>query len=385
MPITLLQPGDPAPWFVARTSANPRYHFDTVAGRWVVLSFFGSAGNDVLARRLSALLADADRYDDIHLSFFGVSIDPGDTQRLKGRVPGIRFFWDFDAAISRQYGALVESEGAGKSVYRAHTLILDPSLRVFACFDCADPLHDDHVRTTIGSLPPVELHGGPSAFAPVLMVPRVFEPAFCRHLIELHEEHGGDKSGFMYEVDGKTVGTHDSSHKSRTDHEIVDEALRVAARGRIERGLIPEIRKAFNFHPTRMERYIVGCYDADTGGHFQPHRDNTSGGTAHRRFAVTINLNAEEFAGGELRFPEYGQRTYKPPTGGAIVFSCSLLHQVTRVTAGRRYAFLPFLYDEAAAALRARNNALLGDGVERYRGTGTPDTEGALGPVTEPR
>lgn len=132
------------------------------------------------------------------------------------------------------------------------------------------------------------------------------------------------------------------------------------------RNLIPEIRKAFNFHPTRMERYIVACYDAERGGHFKPHRDNTSGGTAHRRFAVSINLNADAFDGGDIRFPEYGSRTYRPPTGGAVVFSCSLLHQVTRVTAGRRYAFLPFLYDEAAAALRERNNALLGDNVEPY-------------------
>lgn len=37
------------------------------------------------------------------------------------------------------------------------------------------------------------------------------------------------------------------------------------------------------------------------------------------------------------------------------MFSCSLLHAVTPVTKGCRYAFLPFLYDEAAAALRERN------------------------------
>ncbi len=370
MPIAFLQPGDPAPWFVARTSANARYHFDTVAGRWIVLCFFGSAGNDICRRRLSALLAEADRYDDLHLAFFGVSIDPDDTARLQGRVPGIRFFWDFDMAVSRLYGALAEDADHGPRTYRAHTLILDPGLRVFACLDCADPRHDERARALIGALPAVETHGGPPAFAPVLMVPRVFEPAFCHRLIALYEEDGGDDSGFMHEVEGKTVGVLDPGHKSRKDHEIADAAIRAEARGRIERHLIPEIRKAFNFHPTRMERYIVGCYDADAGGHFRPHRDNTSGGTAHRRFAVSINLNAEAFEGGEIRFPEYGPRAYKPPTGGAVVFSCSLLHEVTRVTAGRRHAFLPFLYDEPAAALRARNNARLGDGIEPYR----PDT-----------
>ena len=113
-----------------------------------------------------------------------------------------------------------------------------------------------------------------------------------------------------------------------------------------------------------MERYIVACYDGDVGGCFRPHRDNTTKGTAHRRFAVTINLNAEDYEGGDLRFPEFGQRTYRAPTGGAIVFSCSLLHEATPVTAGRRYAFLPVLYDEAAAAVREANRSFVADAEE---------------------
>jgi hypothetical protein len=36
-----------------------------------------------------------------------------------------------------------------------------------------------------------------------------------------------------------------------------------------------------------------------------------------------------------------------------VVFSCALLHEATRVTAGRRYAFLPFFYDEAGAEVLA--------------------------------
>ena len=115
-----------------------------------------------------------------------------------------------------------------------------------------------------------------------------------------------------------------------------------------------------------MERYIVACYSAEDGGHFQAHRDNTTKGTAHRRFAVSINLNAE-FEGGEVNFPEYGPRSFKPPPGGAVVFSCSLLHAVSKVTSGRRYAFLPFLYDDAAARVREQNNAYLGEGVGTYR------------------
>jgi predicted 2-oxoglutarate/Fe(II)-dependent dioxygenase YbiX len=95
------------------------------------------------------------------------------------------------------------------------------------------------------------------------------------------------------------------------------------------------------------------------------HRDNTTKGTAHRRFAVSVNLN-DDYEGGEIGFPEYGPRRFKPPVGGAVVFSCSLLHAVSRMTRGHRYAFLPFLYDEEASRLRETNNAFLGENVDTY-------------------
>jgi len=38
------------------------------------------------------------------------------------------------------------------------------------------------------------------------------------------------------------------------------------------------------------------------------------------------------------------------------------------VTRGRRYAFLPFLYDEAAAKLRLENNPYLDETIGAYAG-----------------
>ena len=159
----------------------------------------------------------------------------------------------------------------------------------------------------------------------------------------------------MRDVNGQTVAVLDYSHKRRTDCEIEDEKLRQACMVRIHDRLVPEIRKAFQFNATRMERYIVACYSSDTADHFRPHRDNTTKGTAHRRFAVSLVLNAESFEGGFLRFPEFGRQLYAPPSGGAVVFSCSLLHEATLVTRGTRFVFLPFLYDDAAAAIRQQN------------------------------
>ena len=116
------------------------------------------------------------------------------------------------------------------------------------------------------------------------------------------------------------------------------------------------IRLGLGFTVTRIERFLVSCYDAEDGGVFRPHRDSTTHGTAHRRFACSINLN-DDFDGGDLRFAEYGSATYRPPVGGAVVFSCAMMHEALPTTHGRRYAFLPFFFDEAAAAVLAAYQA----------------------------
>src|SRR5262249_4528951 len=118
---------------------------------------------------------------------------------------------------------------------------------------------------------------------------------------------------------------------------------------------------------TRMDRQIVSCYDSAFGGHFYRHRDNINAGAQHRRFAVTINLN-KGYDGGDLIFPEFGRRRYRAPYGGAIVFSCGALHELTPVTCGNRYASRASLYGEADAARRKANNARLHDRGARYDG-----------------
>src|SRR5262249_16132818 len=149
----------------------------------------------------------------------------------------------------------------------------------------------------------------------------------CEHLIEAYRSSGGNDSGFMRDVDGRTVLVNDYGHKRRRDHMIADEPTMTRIQNRIRRRIVPEIEKVHQFEVTRMERYLGACYRADEQGHFRQQRDNTTKGTAHRRFAVSVNLNTD-FEGGEIGFPEYGPQTFKPPPGAAVVFSCSLLHTV---------------------------------------------------------
>jgi predicted 2-oxoglutarate/Fe(II)-dependent dioxygenase YbiX len=353
-----LLPGDPAPMFRAPSNVNPDFDFGTAAGRYILLSFLGPLQDGTAKTRFDAFLGGAAIFTNPDCYFFGVvqggaaGADPALTRQR----PGMDIFWD-GGAIAQAYGAV-----AGTS------FLIGLDLRILAVVRQSDPAqHAAMLHNILQRLPQIGPHRPGAPQAPVLLLPNVFERALCRRLIEGYEAGGGEESGFMREKDGKTVLVLDHKHKRRSDWTIADEALKNAARQRILRRIVPEIAKAFQFRVTRMERYIVACYDASVGGYFQPHRDNTTKGTAHRRFAVTINLNSDEYEGGELTFPEFGRVIFKPPVGGAVVFSCSLLHQALPVTKGKRYAFLPFLYDDAAAKVREANNAYLGDNVAQYK------------------
>lgn len=369
MPLPLAH--EPTPQFVCAASNNPRFNFSTVGGRYILLTFFGSAADASIAKVLADAAAAEDLFDDQQASFFGVSIDPDDQtlERVTPKAIGHRYFWDFDQAVSRLYGAIEGEVAADGAVdFKPVSFLIDPMMRIMGHQPIDDPAtHMANLTAFMRKLPKIGPPTAAQPHAPILVVPRIFEPEFCKQLVRLYEENGGEESGFMRDIDGKTVGIVDHSHKRRRDYIIEDKELMQACQARIRRRLTPEIKKAFQFEVTRMERYIVACYDAEEGGYFRPHRDNTTKGTAHRRFAVTLNLNSEDYEGGYLRFPEFGPQVYKAPSGGAVVFSCSLLHEALPVTKGVRYVFLPFLYDDAAAAIREKNNAFLGDGVGAYQ------------------
>jgi predicted 2-oxoglutarate/Fe(II)-dependent dioxygenase YbiX/peroxiredoxin len=359
-------PGEPAPWFHAKAlGGNPRFAFNTVAGRPIMMLFHASGALPSGAAALATVAAHRDLFDDARASLFGVSIDASDIaeRRIAQQLPGIRWFIDDDHAISKAYHALIEEDG--KAGYRQHWLLLDRMLRIVGSF----PIESGEVA--MAALRDLIASPDEPANAPVLIVPRIFEPDFCRTLIEAYDRNGGQDSGFMRDVDGVTVEQFDHDHKRRSDFVVEDPELQRAIHARLKRLLIPAIHRAFHFEVTRVERLLVARYDSAEGGHFRAHRDNTTHGTAHRRFACTINLNADEYDGGDLCFPEFGQRTYRAPTGGAVVFSCSLLHEARPVTKGTRYAFLPFFYDEAAARLREANLEKVAPELQNYR-AGTP-------------
>ena len=343
--------GELAPFFALPCGEQPQFHLSSFGGRWVVLMFHGTLSAPGVDAAHDLVLANRAMFDDEEAAFFGVSVDPGEQARIAASQGiGVRYFRDHRGLISRGYGV---TDG---TTYLPTIFLLDRMMRVVA----VEPVSRmaavlERLRAELAA----DRARAESPLAPVLTIPNIFEPDFCRELIAHYETVGGERSGHMTQVNGRTVGMLDTRVKRRRDALIPEGPIRDAACARISNRLIPAVARFLGWRATRIERYIVACYADEDLGFFRMHRDNTTAGTAHRKFAVSINLNAEDYDGGELRFPEFGSRTYKPPTGGATVFACGLLHEATPVTRGVRYAFLPFLYDEEGRKVREANMSLI--------------------------
>jgi predicted 2-oxoglutarate/Fe(II)-dependent dioxygenase YbiX/peroxiredoxin len=350
--------GDPVPWFAAPLIGEGAFNLSVAAGRWIVLAFLGSPANPRLEQELAALFRCSRLFDEDRIVFYGILTAPPDDPApyLSRTTSAVSFLADYDGAISRAFGA-------GEM---PRTIVLDPMLRAVANVRWDDGAgHAETLAGVLQSLPAVDDSAGVPLTAPVLIVPRVFDFQLCDVLVQFYEKIGGKDSGFLFDVDGKTARVVDYRLKRRSDLGVAHPQLREAIRSQVVRRLVPAIERFFQFQATRMDRYIVACYDSAVGGHFHRHRDNVNVGAQHRRFAVSINLN-KDYDGCDLVLPEFGRRSYRAPYGGAIVFSCGALHQVTPVTRGRRYAFLAFLYGEADAAVREANNARLHENAAQY-------------------
>jgi predicted 2-oxoglutarate/Fe(II)-dependent dioxygenase YbiX len=223
-------------------------------------------------------------------------------------------------------------------------VLLDPNQRVMAAMAGRDPAAlirqaIDQARATRNSTDAGQYLKG---FAPVLLVPDVLTPEHCRMLISrwesMHEE--GHVNSV---VKGEATRSINKEMKSRRDHRIMDEAVLQQLATLVGRRIGPELNKAFGFTKFRFDRFVVTCYDSERDDFFRRHRDNQTPGTLDRRFAMTLALNTGEYEGGGLAFPEYGPHRYDPPVGGAVLFSCSLLHEALPIIKGRRFTLLNFL------------------------------------------
>ncbi len=351
-PLTI---GDRAPWFSPTAATSEASGQDFIMGGYrAVLFFFGSSRNPLVKQTVAAFCTAQARFEQLGIHFFGVSIDPSDRD-LEATVPPTSHFhwlWDFTGEISMRYGLCQLGQQGQGITYDPTSFVVSENLQILNVFPLETQLtHAQQVLNYLESLPPAPPPRFITQQAPIILIPKVFSPELCQHLIDRYKADGGSASGFMRQDGEKTVVAVDPKIKRRRDWLITDADLIQQINLLLSRRIVPEIEKAFQFRVTCFERYVVACYEETNQGFFQPHRDNTSIGTAHRRFALSLNLNTG-YQGGCLRFPEYGANLYAPPPGSAAVFSCSLLHEATPVIQGQRFVLLSFLYNDEDAKLR---------------------------------
>jgi predicted 2-oxoglutarate/Fe(II)-dependent dioxygenase YbiX len=228
-------------------------------------------------------------------------------------------------------------------------VVISPAFRLEAvlpdgAFDRASELARRHAAA------PAPLLG--AGTAPVLIVPDVLDQPLIDRLIGYWQ--GGDKLKDSVSANrAATNVTARSDFKRRADVLISDKELFTAVKNRILTRLAPLMQRAFAFDLASMEALRIGCYDAADAGFFRRHRDNATRFTAQRKFAMSLNLNTGAYEGGRLTFLEFGRAQYDAPPGGAVVFSCSLLHEAGVVTQGQRFAVFTFFTDAEGARRQA--------------------------------
>jgi predicted 2-oxoglutarate/Fe(II)-dependent dioxygenase YbiX len=315
------------------------YSLDVQAGRPAVLALIGRLSMAEAQGALLALQARAAEFAALATDLLAlVEIDTPRTHEFFATVaPDVR------VVLSQP-----EVFAGWRFAQRAPALVaIDAGGRVFAgpC-DGGEP-SVQFLLAALGELPR-DAPFDDACPAPVLAVPGILSPQLCQELIA-HFEASEPVFGGMASVDAQGGFAHKVDHAKKHRYDLLlgpSDPYLNRVLGAIAGRCLPEIKKAFQVDICHTDRVVLARYD-DSGGFFKRHRDNAAASVAFRQFALTINLN-DDFDGGQVLFPEYNARRYRPRAGAGVVFSCSLLHEATAVTRGRRYCALTFLHDAAA-------------------------------------
>jgi len=339
-----LEAGDPAPHVVALDETGERAfsNADLVTGKPLLL-LFCPPGGEPPAALLAAFRDRAEDFASLETNIYAVSRLPIEVNRAAHAALQLPFKLLTDATgdIFRTYGV----EGAPV------TVILDPNHRIARILRDSAPaaLADATLAYLRQAFPP--RRASVQAQAPVLLLPRVLSEADCAQLIELWHRpvnQWPSSDGFRSEGHTKEQGDfkvgHAGVYGQMTEYVVRDPAVQQLLDRRFNRRVAPEMRKAFQTGVSQREHYRIVRYDSASGGVLHGHRDNATKETAHRRFTMTINLNAGEYEGGALRFREYGDHLYEVERGTAVVWSATLLHEVMPVTNGARFVLGVHMY-----------------------------------------
>lgn len=312
-----------------------------IAGHPVVLCLFRRAGHSSIAQELDKLRDLYSRFIEADSIVLGLAQQPPDANAALAAQRKLPFeIW------ADPTGALLDHLELPRDERALAVAVIEPNGRLGAVFRPGSARPAMQAATLARKLYEATRPELIRAQAPVLLVPGVFDAAMCRRLIEVWDK--GRKRINEVAVQGFGDPTYESAAregiKRRADVLIEEsEPLNIEIRDLFLARLLPEMAKAFQAPIKAYQTLRIGCYDASNQGAFGPHRDEVGDPKDPRLFACSINLN-DEYVGCELNFPEYGRQVYRPEAGGAVVFSCNLLHEVYPCRSGRRFALLTFFH-----------------------------------------
>jgi peroxiredoxin/predicted 2-oxoglutarate/Fe(II)-dependent dioxygenase YbiX len=329
-------------------------HHQSIAGQPLALFVYSDNDKPAPLRELGKFAAAIERFRAAGVRVVGLNRDTAQANAALALARQLPF-----PLLADPTGAVTLGLGlAGKGACLA--AIVDANLRLSRRIETAGELPLAVPALQAGQALARPAKGGDPLVvrsqAPVLIVPNAFDGEFCKRLIaawELGERFiGGVSNSNKAEATNVQYG-----QKRREDMVLNEPELLGRAVELVQRRVWSEIARCFNYRVSDSEAYRIGCYRAEDAGFFAAHRDNKTPLTKHRRFALSLLLN-DDYEGGCLRFPEFGPALYKPPAGGAVVFSCELLHEVLPVTRGRRFVMVSFFFGPAEAAeLRQREQS----------------------------
>lgn len=349
-----LSPGDRAPNFALPDHEGKMTMFyERVTGRPTVLLFLPAAQLPMKPVALASCETAFDALEAAGVDVFCITVMS--REAVTALNPKLRVWADPNGKISDAFLSQL-GQGGLKALAKGDNAIaalLDANQRLIEVATGASDMAEK-LLAVYGQRPQRRAAQVQKLNAPVLVMPELIDKGMCADLMRMFDE-GAVVEGTVAAVDKSgEVEKIQHSRKKRLDLKIEDRNLHNVLQQTIGRRVAPELEKVFNFGGFAFDKFLICRYAADREDRFRAHRDNLTATTQDRRFAMTLNLNADDYEGGELMFPEYSPDKYKTGNGGAVIFSCSLLHEALPVTKGVRYVLLTFLRTPAQQAPQRR-------------------------------
>ncbi|MBF0561613.1 MAG: 2OG-Fe(II) oxygenase [Alphaproteobacteria bacterium] len=350
-----LETGDRAPSFIGITAKGALYASDTQAGRTVVMILARDLDTPGLIPLLAAFSGQAEAFAAVEADLVAlINVNVEQVFEFSLQHPG---------AVTLVGSPNDFMDRAGFDGEGLDVLVLDRNLRVAARLTALDA--DIKVAAALDAATrlPTETPRDIYTPAPVLILPNLLERDLCQELVEMHLAGTSfDSPALRLGAQGQLKRDINSNLKRRRDFLLKrDHPMHVRLTDIIRQRCFPEVKRCFQATVSHTERFNIACYPSD-GGHFHRHRDNRPDIVAHRRFALSINITAsgEGYEGGYLRLPEFNLHHYRATTGGGVIFSVNLLHEITPVLRGNRYVLITHLFDDDGVAQHMAMEQILG-------------------------